>query len=93
LKLRLGSYLRHAFLLPLGLTVPLVCVLLLLQRWFVPHHYLQLAEQMSIGLAVYGVGIAWAVWSRKVWQIEGLSYDERDAEIGAELAETSRQEA
>jgi len=93
LKLRLGSYLRHAFLLPFGLTIPLICVLLLLRRWFVPHHYLQLAEQMAIALAVYGVGLAWAIWTRRAWRVEGLSYDERDAEIGVELAETSRQEA
>ncbi len=92
LKLRVVSYLRHAFLLPLGLTIPLVCVLLLMRRWFIPHHYLQLAEQMAIGLAVYGIGVAWAIWTRKAWRVEGLSYDERDAEIGVELAETSRQE-
>jgi O-antigen/teichoic acid export membrane protein len=93
LKLRVISYLRHAFLLPLGLTIPLVCVLLLMRRWFIPHHYLQLAEQLAIGLAVYGIGVAWAIWTRKAWRVEGLSYDERDAEIGVELAETSRQEA
>ena len=93
LRLRVVSYLRHAFLLPLGLTIPLVCVLLLMRRWFIPHHYLQLAEQMAIGLAVYGIGVAWAIWTRKAWRVEGLSYDERDAEIGVELAETSRQEA
>jgi O-antigen/teichoic acid export membrane protein len=93
LKLRLLSYLRHAFLLPILLTIPLVAVLLLLRRWFIPHHFLQLVEQVSIGLAVYGVGIAWAIWTRKAWRVEGLSYDERDAELGVELVETSRQEA
>jgi len=93
LKLRLLSYLRHSFLLPLGLTAPLVGALFLLRRWFIPHHLLPLAEQTLIALAVYGVGLAWAVWTRRAWQVEGLSYDERDAEIGIELAETSRQEA
>jgi O-antigen/teichoic acid export membrane protein len=93
LNLRLLSYLRHAFVLPALMTAPLVGVLLLLQRWFVPHHILQLMIQVAIGLAVYGVGLAWAVWKKKIWHVEGLSYDERDAEIGVELAETSRQEA
>jgi hypothetical protein len=93
LKLRLRSYLRHAFLLPIPLTIPLVAVLLLLRRWFIPHHFLQLVEQVSIGLAVYGVGIAWAIWTRQAWRVEGRSYDERDAELGVELVETSRQEA
>jgi len=92
LKLRLTSYLRRSFLLPFGFTLPLLCVLLLLRRWFVPHHFLQLVEQIAIGLTVYGVGIAWAIWTRKAWEVEGLSYDERDAEIGVELVETSRQE-
>ena len=93
LKLRLLSYLRHAFLLPFGLTIPLVVVLLLERRWFIPHHFLQLAEQIAMALSVYSVGLAWAFWARKIWTIEGLSYDERDAEIGVELAEASRQEA
>jgi O-antigen/teichoic acid export membrane protein len=93
LKLRLLSYLRHAFLLPIALNVPLVIVLLALQRWFVPHHLLQLSFQLSIGLAVYSVAVGWAVWKKKIWDVKGLSYDERDAEIGVELAEASRQEA
>ncbi len=93
LKLRIASYLRHSFLLPLILTMPLVCVLLLLRRWFIPHHYLQLAEQVAIGLAVYGIGIGWAVLTKNAWQVHGLSYDERDAEISLEAAEASRQEA
>jgi O-antigen/teichoic acid export membrane protein len=93
LKLHLLSYLRHAFLLPITMTIPLVVVLLMLQRWFVPHHLLQLTLQLAIALSVYGIGVAWAVWRKKIWSIEGLSYDERDAEIGVELAETSRQEA
>jgi O-antigen/teichoic acid export membrane protein len=93
LKLRLLYYLKHSFLLPLGLTIPLVGVVLLLRRWFVPHHFLQLAAQVAIGLAVYGVGVTWAIWPQRAWQVKGLSYDQRDAEIGVEIAETSRQEA
>jgi O-antigen/teichoic acid export membrane protein len=93
LKIRLVSYVRHAFLLPFVLVIPLVVVLLLLRRWSVPHHLLQLAEQVAIGMAVYGVGIVWAIKTRRVWTMDALSYNERDAEIGVELAETSRQEA
>jgi O-antigen/teichoic acid export membrane protein len=93
LKLHLVSYVRHAFLLPFVLVIPLVVVLLLLRRWFVPHHLLQLAEQVAIGMAVYGVGIVWAIKARRVWTMDALSYNEQDAEIGVELVETSRQEA
>lgn len=93
LKLPLLSYLKHAFVLPAIMTAPLVITLVLLQRWFVPHHILQLMTQVSIGLAVYSIGVAWAAWKKKIWNVEGLSYDEQDAELGVELAETSRQEA
>jgi len=93
LKLRLLSYLREAFLLPLVLTMPLVIALLLLRRWFIPHHLLQLAGQVAMALSVYGAGIGWAVWTRRAWKIDVVSYDEQDAEAGVELVETSRQEA
>jgi O-antigen/teichoic acid export membrane protein len=93
LNLRLLSYLRHAFVLPTLMTAPLVIALLLLKRWFVPHHLLPLMMHVAIGLAVYSIGVAWAVWKKKIWTVEGLSYDERDAEITVELVETSRQEA
>jgi len=93
LKIRLVSYVRHAFLLPFVLVIPLVVVLLLLRRWSVPHHLLQLVEQVAIGMAVYGVGIVWAIKARRVWTMDALSYNEQDAEIGVELVETSRQEA
>ncbi|PYV68493.1 MAG: hypothetical protein DMG97_24675 [Acidobacteria bacterium] len=66
LNLRIGFYLRHAFLLPFVLTTPLVAVLLLLRHWFVAHNYLQLGFQLVIGTAVYGVGILWATWTCKV---------------------------
>ncbi len=93
LKLRLFSYIRHAFVLPALMTVPLVIVLLLLHRWFVPHHLVQLVFQVGIGLFVYGIGVAWAAWKRKIWNVGNLSYDEQDAELGVELAEATRQEA
>ena len=93
LKLRLLAYVRHSFLLPLSLTVPLVAVLLLMRRWFVPHHLLQLVEQVAIALAVYGVGLAWAIWTRRAWQVENLAYNQLDAELSVELAEKSGQEA
>jgi hypothetical protein len=70
-----------------------VIVLLLLKRWFVPHHFLQLMVQVTIGLGVYSIGVAWAAWKKKIWNVEGLSCDERDAESTVELVETSSQEA
>ncbi|MFY9560981.1 MAG: flippase [Terriglobales bacterium] len=60
LGIRLRTYLREAYVLPLLLTLPLVAVLLLMQRWFIPHNYRELGLQLVIGGAVYGTGLLWA---------------------------------
>jgi O-antigen/teichoic acid export membrane protein len=60
LGIRLRTYLREAYVLPFLLTMPLVAVLLLLKRWFVPHNYRELGLQLLIGGAVYGAGLLWA---------------------------------
>jgi hypothetical protein len=54
------------------LCIPLIAVLLLMRHWFVAHNYLQLATQLGVGAAVYGVGVLWAVWTHKAWQVEGI---------------------
>lgn len=59
LGIRLQTYLREAFALPLVITAPLVLALLLLRRWFVAHNYRQLGLQLLIGGLVYGLGLAW----------------------------------
>ncbi|MGA7442673.1 MAG: oligosaccharide flippase family protein, partial [Candidatus Sulfotelmatobacter sp.] len=78
LKLGLGVYLRQAFLLPLMLCVPLVAVLLLMRHWFVAHTYPQLLIQLLAGSAVYALGLLWAIWTRKAWQVEGI-HDQDEA--------------
>ncbi len=60
LGIRLWTYVREAYTLPLLLTAPLATVLLLMQRWFVPHNYRQLGFQLLIGGMVYGLGLLWA---------------------------------
>jgi O-antigen/teichoic acid export membrane protein len=65
LGVRVWTYLRQAYLLPLLLCAPLVAVFLLLQRWFVPHTYKQLAVQFCAGGIVYGGCLAWAYFSGK----------------------------
>src|SRR5208283_3166279 len=59
LGIRLRTYLREAFVLPLVITAPLVAVLLLMKKWYIPQTYRQLAVQLAIGGAVYGVGLLW----------------------------------
>ena len=72
LNLRMSLYLREAFLMPLMLCAPLVAVLLLMRHWFVAHSVVQLAIHLAAGSAVYGVGLVWAIWTRKAWQVEGI---------------------
>lgn len=91
LKLRLTDYLRDAFLLPLALTVPMTAVLLLMRhRWFA-HHYGQLLIQLVVGMAVYGVGLAWAIWTHRAWQVREVSRTIEDEAASVELVETYEQ--
>jgi len=73
LGIRLGTYLRRAFVLPLALCIPLIAALVLMQQWFIPHHYGQLLVQLSISMVVYGAGLSWAVWSKRAMDVGDLS--------------------
>lgn len=92
LKLRIGIYLRQAFLLPLTLCVPLVAVLFLMRHWFVAHSYFQLAIQLLLGSVVYGVGLLWAIWMGKAWQVEGIHDQDAANQVAVGLIETYQQE-
>lgn len=92
LKLSLGLYLREAFLLPFALCVPLVTALLLMRHWFVAHNYLQLAIQLLVGSVVYGVGLLWAIWTRKAWQVEGIHDQDTANQVAVSLLETYQHE-
>jgi O-antigen/teichoic acid export membrane protein len=92
LKLRLGIYLWQAFSLPLMLCAPLVAVLLLMHHWFAAHTYLQVAIQLLVGSAVYGIGLLWALWTRKIWQVEGIHDQETANQIAVGLIEAAQQE-
>ena len=61
----LRTYLREAYVLPFLLTMPLVAVLLLMKRWFIPQNYRGLGLQLLIGAAVYGSGLAWAHFTNR----------------------------
>lgn len=73
LGVRVGAYVRHAYLLPMLTCAPLVLVLLLLRRWFVPHGYMQVALQVVIGGAIYAAGLAWAYRSGKALHVPVLA--------------------
>jgi O-antigen/teichoic acid export membrane protein len=92
LKLNLWIYLREAFLLPLVLCGPLVAILLLMRHWFVAHNFLQLSIHLIAGVVVYGAGLLWAIWTRKVWQVEGIQDQDTANQVAAGLIETYQQE-
>src|SRR6266576_1493159 len=72
LGIRIGNYVREAFVLPLLITVPLALVLLVMRRWFTPHTYGQLAVQVLVGAAVYGLGLLWVFASKRALKVGEL---------------------
>jgi O-antigen/teichoic acid export membrane protein len=84
LKIRMRTYLREAYLLPLMVCTPVVIVLLAMKRWFVPHNYLQLAEQLAVAGAVYGLALLWAFVSKRAMKIGDLTTLEAALEASAE---------
>jgi hypothetical protein len=90
--LRISLYLREAFLMPLMLCVPLVAVLLLMRHWFVAHGVAQLAIHLAAGSAAYGVGLLWAIWTRKAWQVEGIHDLNEANQVAIGLIDTYHQD-
>ena len=93
LDIPLKAYLSQAYLLPLSLCAPLVAVLLWMRHWFVAHTYLQLAIQLLIGSAVYGIGLLWAIWTHRAWKIDELSGEKQPLERTLAVVQTYPEEA
>jgi O-antigen/teichoic acid export membrane protein len=82
LNVRLWTYVRQAYLLPVMLTAPAALCVLLMLRWFVPHSYRQLALHLLVGAVVYGVALAWAYKSGKAFHVGKLNQlDEREQDV------------
>jgi O-antigen/teichoic acid export membrane protein len=79
LGISLRSYLREAYVLPLIATAPLVMVLLLMRRWFIPHNLRQLALQLLIGSTVYGLALLWAFMTKRAFRVGELGAQEKAA--------------
>jgi O-antigen/teichoic acid export membrane protein len=92
LGVKLASYLYRAFVLPLALCGPMIAVLLLMQRWFVPHRFRELLLQSAVAGAVYAMGLAWAFWTNRAWDIGHLGTNAEDA-VSLALVETYQEEA
>jgi Na+-driven multidrug efflux pump len=76
LGIRMRTYLREAFVLPVLITIPLVATLLLMRLWYYPHNYRGLAVQLVIAGAVYGLGLLWVFKTKRAFQVGELAYKE-----------------
>jgi O-antigen/teichoic acid export membrane protein len=73
LGIQIPTFLREAYSLPLFACVPMLTVLLLMRRWFVPHGYAQLAVQLLAAGAVYGAGLLWMYRTNRAFRVGDLS--------------------
>ena len=88
LGVRVWVFLREAYVLPLALSTPLVAVLLAMRHWFPVHRLLPLAAEVLIAMVVYGVGLFWAVRTKRVYEVGDLASKELLAAETTELAES-----
>jgi O-antigen/teichoic acid export membrane protein len=73
LDMRIGSYLRQAYALPLLLCIPMIAALILMKTWFVPHTFTELAFHLAVGAVVYGAGLAWAFATGRLTKVSHRS--------------------
>jgi O-antigen/teichoic acid export membrane protein len=90
--IKLRTYLYQAFSLPVAMFVPVVAVLLLLQRWFVPHRLGPLLLQLSIVGVVYGSCLGWAFFTHRAWDVGNLRENQED-EVTRALVSSYQEEA
>jgi O-antigen/teichoic acid export membrane protein len=88
LNVRMATFLREAYVLPILLSLPTVGALVLLRRWFYARNYLQLALQILLGLVPYGLGLAWAIWTGRVWRLRQLYAPAEMDAVDAAMLET-----
>src|SRR5882724_792204 len=88
LGVRVWTFLREAYVLPVVLCTPLVAVLLFMRRWFPVHRLIPLMTEIVLAMAFYGVGLWWAVRTRRVYEVGDLASPELLAAETTELAES-----
>src|SRR5208282_3397889 len=69
-------FLREAYTLPILLTLPMVAVLWLANRFFYPRNLIQLMLEIMAASSIYGVGLLWAYRTNRAFhvaQIAGLT--------------------
>jgi O-antigen/teichoic acid export membrane protein len=88
LGVRVWTFLREAYVLPMALCAPLVAVLLAMRQWFPVHRLIPLAIEVLLAMTVYGAGLWWAVRTRRVYEVGDLASPELLAAETTEMAES-----
>ena len=70
LDIPIREFLVKAYAYPLILSIPMIGVMLLMQRSVYAHNYLQLAINLGAGFLAYGVGLSWYVLTREPFGIQ-----------------------
>jgi O-antigen/teichoic acid export membrane protein len=65
LGIPIRTFLVEAYFYPSVLCLPMILVLLLMQRSFYAHHYAQLVLNLLAGITVYGIGVSWFILTRE----------------------------
>lgn len=68
-----GTFLREAYTLPILLTLPLVAVLWLANRFFYPRNLIQLALEILTASLLYGVGLLWAYRTNRAFHVAEIA--------------------
>jgi len=92
LDVRVGTFLREAYSLPLFLCVPCAAVLLVMRRWFFARTYSEVGFQILLSLIPYGLGVAWSTWTGRLWRVAQLSSGKQFDAVGVALIETFQKE-
>ncbi|MFZ1008101.1 MAG: polysaccharide biosynthesis C-terminal domain-containing protein, partial [Candidatus Sulfotelmatobacter sp.] len=92
LDVRVGTFLREAYSLPLLLCLPCVAVLLLMRQWFFARTYSEVALQILLSLIPYGLGMAWMTRTGRLWRVAQLSSGKQFDSVGVALMETFQKE-
>ncbi len=73
LDIRMSTYLRQAYLLPLMLCAPMALVLVIMQKLSPAHTYRQLIPQLLAGGIVYGLCLGWAYMTDRALHVGDLT--------------------
>src|SRR5271165_5859368 len=68
-----GTFLREAYTLPIVLTLPLVGVLWLANRFFYPRNLIQLILEIMTVSSVYAVGLLWAYRTNRAFHVAEIA--------------------